>query len=281
MGETRETGDCSGVEAGFALDAGEAALQSLPVIVVFGGTSEGRTIAEWLGRRATCRVIYSALTEYGGSLLEGVPHVRVLTGAMPPNRMEALMRDEAATCVIDATHPYAVGVSGSIAASAQAVGLPRYRVLREGEPQGPWVGCDSAQEAAAYVARAAGRVLLTTGSKDLSCYVAAMSDFADRLFVRILPVASSLEAAVGLGIPTSHIVGMQGPFSKRFNMALIRELNIDVMVTKASGNAGGFWEKVDAARECGIELVVIHRPVVEQGVDGEELQRLLEDAWGI
>lgn len=262
-------------------DREHAILSRLPAVLVFGGTSEGRAIAEWLGERGTCQVLYSALTEYGGSLVEGVPHLQALTGAMPPPQMEALMRDRSPVCVIDATHPYAASVSGSIARSAQATGVPLLRVLREGEPEGTWTEVDDVHAAAVLAARTEGRVLLTTGSKDLPVYVGAMEDFADRLFVRILPVASSLEAAAALGIPTSHIVAMQGPFSKGLNVALLRELNIDMMVTKASGAAGGFWEKADAARECGVRLVVIRRPVDEDGVDVEELKRMLESAWGI
>ena len=71
---------------------------------------------------------------------------------------------------------------------------------------------------------------------------------------------------------------MKGPFSKELNCALIRDLGIDILVTKASGAAGGFWEKVEAARECGIELVVIHRPVKEDGLTMEQLKDELEKA---
>ena len=60
------------------------------------------------------------------------------------------------------------------------------------------------------------------------------------------------------------------------NEALIEEFGIDVVVTKASGTAGGFWEKVEAARACGIELVVIHRPLEEDGLTVDELKRELD-----
>ncbi len=250
----------------------------LPEVLVFGGTTEGREIAQWLGRRGTCRVFVSSLTEYGGSLVENEPNVVSLTGQMLSAQMEELMRQHAFACVIDATHPYAAGVSATIETCAQECNIVRYRILREGEPEGPWVGVSSAQEAARYVAAESGRVLLTTGSKELPVYVEAMEDFQDRLYARILPVASSLEQANRLEIPTSHIVAMQGPFSKELNIALIHQLGIDIMVTKASGSAGGFWEKVEAAEECGVQLVVIHRPLDEQGHSIEELQRELAES---
>ncbi|MBO4365092.1 MAG: precorrin-6A/cobalt-precorrin-6A reductase, partial [Eggerthellaceae bacterium] len=111
---------------------------------------------------------------------------------------------------------------------------------------------------------------------DLPVYAQVVPDFTERFYVRILPVASSLAAAAELGIPTSHVVAMQGPFSQQFNEALMRELGVQTMVTKASGTAGGFWEKVDAARACGVQVVVIHRPLDEEGVSVQDLYSILE-----
>ena len=245
-------------------------------ILVFGGTTEGRELAEWLSETGRFDVVVSSLTEYGGSLVEGLPNVRSLTGRMLPERMVEVMGAQPFACVIDATHPYAAGVSANIAASAQECGIPLYRVLREGEPDGPWEGVSSAEEAARFVAQTPGRVLLTTGSKDLPIYAGIVEDFAERVYVRILPVASSIEAASDLGIPAGHVIAMQGPFSKDLNVALLREFEIATLVTKASGKAGGFWEKVEAARECGVKVVVIHRPVDEQGMSVEQVKREID-----
>ena len=251
---------------------------AMPRVLVFGGTTEGREIAEWLSARGGCEVFISSLTEFGSSLVQGLENVTSLTGRLLPDDIEDLLRDQSFGCVVDATHPYAAGVSASIAGAAEACGVKLYRVLREDEPVGPWNSVDSPQEAARFVADRPGNVLLTTGSKDLPLYAEAIPDFTERVYVRILPVASSLEAASGLGLAVDHIIAMKGPFSKELNCALIRDLAIDILVTKASGAAGGFWEKVEAARECGIELVVIHRPVKEDGLTMEQLKDELEKA---
>lgn len=252
-----------------------------PRVLVFGGTTEGREIAEWLGARGTCEVTVSSLTEYGGSLVTGLPNVESLTGRMLPQDMETLLRARRFTCVIDATHPYATGISASIAETCATCAVPVIRVLREGEPEGPWIGVDSAAEAAHYVANAEGPVLLTTGSNDLSTYVEALPDYRERLYARILPVAKSLAMADELGIPASHVIAMQGPFSKELNVALIREFGIATLVTKASGKTGGFWEKVEAAQECGVGLVVIRRPLDEEGLSPEEARRELAEVYGL
>lgn len=252
-----------------------------PRVLVFGGTTEGREIAEWLSARGGCEVFISSLTEFGSSLVQGLQNVTPLTGRLLPDDIESLLRDQSFSFVVDATHPYAAGVSASIAGAAEACEVPRYRVLREDEPEGPWNTVDSPQEAARYVAGRPGNVLLTTGSKDLPIYAEAIDDFAERVYARILPVVSSLEAASGLGLAVNHIIAMKGPFSKELNCALIHDLDIAIMVTKASGTAGGFWEKIEAARECGIELVVIHRPLDEEGLSLDELKNLLETKYGI
>lgn len=251
-----------------------------PRVLVFGGTTEGREMAEWLSARGDCEVFISSLTEFGSSLVQGLENVTSLTGRLLPVDIEDLLRKESFDCVVDATHPYAAGVSASIAGAAEACGVKLYRVLREDEPEGPWNCVDSPQEAARYVSSRPGNVLLTTGSKDLPLYADAIEGFAERVFVRILPVASSLETASGLGLAVDHIIAMKGPFSKELNCALIRDLGIDILVTKASGVAGGFWEKVEASRECGCDLVVIHRPTKEEGFTMEQAKAELEKALG-
>ncbi len=253
----------------------------MPQVLVFGGTTEGREITEWLSARGDCEVLVSSLTEYGGSLVKGLAHVTSLTGQMLPHDIQQLLHNQQFSCVIDATHPYAAGVSVSIAEAADRCQVPLYRVLRESEPEGAWTGVDSAQQAAEYLAGLTGNVLLTTGSKDLPVYAAAIPRFEDRVFARILPVASSLQAASELGLSPRQIIAMKGPFSKQLNCALIREFDIAIMVTKASGVAGGFWEKVEAAQECGIELVVIHRPLEEEGLTMQQLKDELEKALGL
>ena len=237
-----------------------------PEVLVFGGTTEGREIAGWLSAHGTCSVVVSSLTEYGGSLVEGLPNVESLTGRMLPDAMEHLMRDRAFACVVDATHPYAAGVSASIAASCEASGTP---------------GVADAAEAAQLVAGRAGNVLLTTGSNDLPIYVEAIDDYQERVYARILPMEKSIASADSLGIPLDHIIAMKGPFSKELNSALIRQFDIKMLVTKASGKSGGFWEKVEAARECGVELIVIRRPIQEEGLSLEDAKRELEERFGL
>ena len=122
-----------------------------------------------------------------------------------------------------------------------------------------WV--DDAQQAAEAAARMEGNVLLTTGSHTLGVYVERIAP--ERLYARVLPTAASIAACEGAGIPQSHIIAMQGPFSAQLNDALYAQLQIAVMVTKDSGEAGGVSEKVLPALSRGIHVIAIRRPQEE------------------
>ncbi len=254
-----------------------------PEVLVFGGTVEGRLLAEWLSGRGTCRVVYVTATDYGASLVPAAAGVTTLVGPLSQDEKAHLVSAHRFACIVDATHPYAQHISASIKELGESSGLDVVRIERVSTSLvDVGVSVASAQEAAQVVAAHPGNVLLTTGSRDLGVYVSALPDYKSRLYVRVLPTRASLEIVESLKIPASHVVAMQGPFSTELNSAVIRELNIAVVVTKQSGPAGGFDQKVQAAVECGVELVVIERPHTgDDGLGLEEARRLLEVRYGL
>lgn len=250
-------------------------------VLVFGGTVEGRQLVEWLDARG-CSVVVCVATDYGASLLPSGGRVTCLQGPLSHEEKLSLVSRHDFCCIVDATHPYAQHITQSVARLGAESGLPVIRVLREdGEADAFGERVSDARAAAKLVARSEGNVLLTTGSKDLDVYVAALADAPQRLYVRILPLASAVEHAAELGIPTSHLIAMQGPFSQELNEALIRQLDIRTLVTKQSGASGGFEEKVAAARACQVRLIVIERPEEREGVSLAQAEALLEERYGL
>lgn len=251
-------------------------------ILVFGGTVEGRRLVEWLAGRASCRVTAYSATGYGSELLPEHPRVNAVSARLDEPAMVDLMERTGYLCVVDATHPYAEAVSENIASAARVTGTPLVRLLREEEPEGPWRTVATAVDAADYLSGTVGNILLATGAKELHVFTERIPDFEERLYARILPVADSVEQAHHLGIPVSHLIAMQGPFSQEMNVALMREFDIRLLVTKASGRSGGFDEKVKAARDCDVELVVIHRPEQDEtGLRFEDALVYLEENHGL
>ena len=93
-----------------------------------------------------------------------------------------------------------------------------------------------------------GNVLLTTGSKELKVFTEIPS-YRDRLYARVLSLPSVVETCSEYGFEGKHLIAMQGPFSREMNEAMLRQYQCSYLVTKDSGKAGGFEEKIQAA-EC-------------------------------
>ena len=102
-------------------------------------------------------------------------------------------------------------------------------------------------------------ILITTGSKELAPYT-QIPDFAARCYVRALPTVEALEKCQSLGFRRDHFILMQGPFSEEMNVAQLRYADAGYLVTKASGETGGFPEKCEAALALGVEVICVGRP---------------------
>ena len=225
--------------------------------LVFAGTSEGRRLVEYLNA-CGASVCASVATEYGKMLLpEGV---EVLSKRLDTSDIAALLKSLQLDCVIDATHPYAVLATDHIHAACEETGTPYLRLIRPSDmPDDGCVFVEDAAQAAEVLAAATGKVLLTTGVKELDAFV-HLTDYQERIFPRVLPSAESIQRCLALGYRIQNIIAMQGPFTRELNSAMMRQIGASIVVTKESGGAGGFAEKLGAARDAGAIAVVIGRP---------------------
>ncbi|MBR0136287.1 MAG: precorrin-6A reductase [Clostridia bacterium] len=249
-------------------------------ICVFAGTTEGRRLIDFL-KEQDALVTACVATEYGGELIEPAERLSVRAKRLDEAEMEALFNEEAFDLVIDATHPYASAVTENLMTACLNTGTEYLRLERggEGAPEGAVTVPDIAS-AVEYLSAAVGRILLTTGSKDLPLF-SGITDFAERTYARVLPVESSISACREAGLLPSHILAMQGPFSVGMNAAMIKSVNAAYVVTKESGKAGGFEEKVLAAKKAGAKLIVIGRPASGAlGMTFGETLALLEERFG-
>lgn len=239
-------------------------------VLLFAGTIEGRLLAEFL-RTHHIKTRVCVATEYGQSLIDGDSDIHVSHERLTKEQMEELMDSMPGVLVVDATHPYAALVTDNIKNAAAHTGCEYLRLLRAGESmhentgQGlPVIYVDSAAAAADWLNGREGAVLLTTGSKELAEFT-KVNNYEDRLYARVLSLWQVVKKCSDLGIQGKHLICMQGPFSVEMNIALIRQHQIRYLVTKDTGAAGGFPEKVQAVKETGTILVVIGRPVKETG----------------
>ena len=245
-----------------------------PRIAVFAGTTEGRELCERLSEAGIAADAFAA-TGYGADLVADLPGITAHAGRLGEADMERAFA--AFDVVVDATHPYAAVASDNIERACKAIGVRYLRLLRpstlnaEEDGEAPVI-VSSPADAAAFLGTVDGNVLLTTGSKDLAAYT-AIPGFESRVFPRVLPEASVVAHCHDLGFPASQLICMQGPFSHDLNVAMLRAVRASWMVTKDTGRAGGFDEKIAAAREAGARVVVIARPHTEEGLSIDEVMR--------
>ena len=272
-------------------------------ICVFAGTTEGRKLAQFLcGQKIQAHVCVA--TGYGQELIPEADNITVSAERLPEEKIRQMLQEETFDLVVDATHPYAAAVTDSIRSSCAVTGTRYERLVRkEAGPVIERAVADSTEkteiadedgrsnegnrivyaadagEAAGFLGTVEGNILLTTGSKEIAAY-ATIPGFEERVYARVLPMESSLAACGEAGMKPSHIIAMQGPFSLEMNVAMLKAVQASWMVTKDSGEPGGFQEKADAAFRTGTSLLVIGRPHREEGLDYEQMISLLCREYG-
>lgn len=246
-------------------------------ILIFAGTTEGRELSEYLAVAGIAHTLCVA-TEYGEIVLKEHTLVKVHKGRMNQEEIEVYIKAGNFGAVVDATHPYAEVVTQNIKNAMQDMDIPYLRLKRESNVTSSYekihyfkdsVSCAKALE------KTDGNILLTTGSKELSVF-AKFIDRKERLYVRVLPGIESLQLCMDCGIAGKQILALQGPFTTQMNEAMFRQYQIKCLVTKESGNAGGYQEKLDAAQNLGIPVFAIGCPAEQEGYTFEEVCEQLE-----
>jgi precorrin-6A/cobalt-precorrin-6A reductase len=242
------------------MDTSSASAAGRKTVLLLSGTSEGPLLAEALVAagfrvRATVTRQEACVGLFGAARKNVTVEARGFTG---DSLAEFLGRKEA-DLVLDATHPFAVRITCIAHAVCTRLRVPYVRYERPDWPAPPGTHLvDSFAEAAARLPELGRRVMLTIGAKQLKHFCHLHDTLT--LFARILPSPISLEQALKAGFAGERILRTRPPFSMEFNKALFREYRVEVLVTKASGLEGGVVEKVSAARELQMHVVMIRRP---------------------
>ncbi len=248
-------------------------------VILFAGTTEGRLVAEAC-RNQPIELWVCVATEYGETLIEEAENVHVLAGRKDALQMQELIRSTGAKLVIDATHPYAAAVTETIRRACGETETKYLRLLRAEEHTGTehCVFVPDTAAAVDYLNNVEGSVLLTVGSKELPAYT-GVENFRERLFARVLPLPQVVEQAAALGFQGKNLIAMQGPFTEELNVAMLKMLGAKWLVTKDTGATGGFPEKIRAAKACGVQAIVVSRPLQEEGVGLKECLRILSERF--
>ena len=240
-------------------------------LLIFSGTTEGHSLCRFLSSHSIPAHVYVA-TAYGEAVMEKMSGITIHTGRLSYTEMAQQMHK--GCMVVDATHPYASEVTENIKLACTVCGAQYLRLIRPAQSADGVHIVPDTEAAVQWLCQTPGKVLLTTGSKELDAYT-AIPDYQQRLYPRVLPTAEVLQKCTALGFPGASILAMQGPFSHEMNVALLHKTGASILVTKDTGKSGGFAEKLSAAREVGVQVLMIARPQSEEGFTLEEMQQKL------
>lgn len=249
-------------------------------VLIFAGTVEGRLLTEYLASKKIETVVCVA-TEYGKKLFSENNDIKSLSGRLTQGEMVELIDEIKPSIVVDSTHPYADFATENIKGATEKTGVSYLRLLRpsediEGENTEDVEIFSDVKSAVDYLKTTKGNIFLTTGSKDLK-YFTEIEDYQNRVFPRVLSLPQVVMEASKLGFQGKNLICMQGPFSKEINTAMLRQTNSKILVTKETGNAGGFKEKLQSAKEVGAKVVIIGRPTKEEGLDFSQCKKFLRE----
>lgn len=167
------------------------------------------------------------------------------------------LREAEISHVIDATHPFAAGMSRNAVLACESLGLPLLAVERRpwaATEQDRWISVADIEAAADYLAKAPPmRVFLAIGRQHLGLF----RDFDQHHFLLRLVDAPPED----LGFASAEILVDRGPFAQEADLALLRERRIDIVVAKNAGGRGA-EAKITAARALGLPVLMIARPQV-------------------
>lgn len=221
-------------------------------VLILGGTSEASALARRLAAEPDVEAVLSLAGRTQNPRPQPVP---VRTGGF--GGIEGLrrwLRDNAADCAVDATHPFAAQMSAHAAAACAAEGVPLARLTRPPWRAGPgdrWTVVPDGAAAVAALGAVPRRVFVPMGRGSLAPFAAAPWHF---YLVRSVDPPDDL-----LFLPNYAVIAARPPFSIESERALLRTERIDAVVTKNSGGAAT-QAKLAAARELGIPVVMIARP---------------------
>ncbi|CCK25933.1 Precorrin-6A reductase [Streptomyces davaonensis JCM 4913] len=228
-----------------------------PHVLILGGTTEARELAAVLTAFPGVRVTTSLAGRVSRpGTVTGEVRIGGFGGA---EGLARWLREERVDALVDATHPFAAGITANAARAAAATGVPAVVLRRLGWEPGPedrWHPVPSLDAAADLLPSLGRRVFLTTGRLGL----AAFAHLTDLHFV-----VRSVEPPEPPLPPRTEVLLARGPFTVDDETALLSAHCVDVLVTKDSGGSATS-AKLTAARQLALPVVVVRRPALPEGV---------------
>ena len=213
------------------------------MILVFGGTTEGRRATEVLEEAGA---VYFYSTKTGEQELT-LHNGQRIDGAMDEEAMYAFCLEHSIRLMVDAAHPFASQLHATIAKVAESLQIPVVRYERIYPPrESDIVWIDDYNELTSYISPHT-TLLATTGVQSIS-KLKFLEMQGIKVIYRILNRESSVLLAHEQGATDEQLCFYP------------QTASADAVLMKESGVSGGFVEKVAEAKEKGMRIIVLKRP---------------------
>ena len=221
-------------------------------VLILGGTTESRAIAEALAARADCAPLLSLAGRTQSPRPQPTP--TRIGGFGGAEGLARFLAENRIRLLIVATHPFAARISAHAATAAAEIGLPAIQLTRpawQAQPGDRWQEVDMVVQALEALGSAPKRVFLAIGRQEAAAFEAAPQHAY--LIRSVDPVDPPLT------LPRVKTLLATGPFDEAEEEALLRAHGIDVVVAKNSGGAATYG-KIAAARRLGLPVILVRRP---------------------
>ena len=218
------------------------------MILVFGGTTEGRKAVEVLEKAGNAYYYSTKTGEQDITLHHGIR----LDGALDEEAMRAFCQKHDIRLIVDAAHPFASQLHQTIAQVSEKIRIPtiRYeRIYPSRDPDIIWI--DDYNK----IPHDIHSLLATTGVQSIA-KLKPLEAEGIRIYYRILNRESSIVLALKQGAQKEQLCYYENPQDI--------PVDTDAILLKESGVSGGFPEKVEAAKAKGMKVIALKKPETPQ-----------------
>jgi len=233
--------------------------KNLKKVLILGGTGDAVKLAAQLAHIPTIEVI-SSLAGRTKKPLALVGQVRI-GGFGGAEGLAKYLQENAIDILIDATHPCAGQITLNGAIASQLANIPHLMLVRpqwERVTGDRWIEVESIAAAAKAIPELMRRVFITSGRQQLEPFLER-----SRLYPESWYLMRSIDPP-DLELPNCQILLDRGPFDLEQERRLLREYQIEAIVSKNSGGEATY-AKVIAARELQIPIIMVQRPIMPEG----------------
>lgn len=235
-------------------------------VLLLGGTTEASRLANSLNT-AGIETVFSYAGRTGKPILQPVP-TRV-GGFGGIGGLVTFLADDKITHVVDATHPFAAGMSSNAVAACTIAHIPLIRLERpawRAQSGDNWRNVLTIEDACAALPNAATNVFLAIGRQHIDVFTAKPQH---HYLLRLIDVPDA-----PLALPHHTALQARGPFTVDGDTALMTDHGITHVIAKNAGGAAAV-AKLTAARNLGLPVIMVERPIVPKTTVAPDIETVL------